>query len=72
MGYKVGYKFNNQEELSYNAQVFASIDDAISAGNELMTRWILPIGFEVTQSDDPINYEMVDGRPKGIVEGSNA
>ena len=45
MGYKVGYKFNNQEELSFNAQVFESMEDAISAGDELMKRWILPIGF---------------------------
>ena len=28
--------------------------------------------IEVTQSDDSVNYEMVDGSPKGIVEGSNA
>ena len=66
MGYKIGYKFNNQEELSFNAQVFESMEDAIVAGDELMKRWILPIGFEVIQSDDVVNYQIVNGKPERL------
>jgi len=66
MSYKIGYKFNNQEELSFNAQVWASVEDAIFAAEELMGRWTLPIGFEVIQSDDAVNYQIVNGKPERL------
>ena len=67
MGYKVGYRFNNQEKLCFNAQVFESREDAISAGDELMSRWTLPIGFEVVHSNNAVNYRVVNGKPKRYV-----
>jgi len=35
MGYKAGYEFAGQAELSFNAHVFATREEANTAGHEL-------------------------------------
>ena len=57
-GYKVGFEFANQAEPSYNAQVFPTKYQAELAGRELMSRWILPIGFQITEVNQEANYKM--------------
>ena len=65
-GYKAGMLFADQAEPSYNTCVFATSQEADVAGNELMSRWLLPIGFEVLQVNEEVNYRIDSGRPVRI------
>ena len=68
IGYKAGMLFTGKagEEPSFNAQVFATRQEADVAANELMSRWILPIGFEIVQVNQEVNYRIDSGRPVQI------
>ena len=70
IGYKAGMLFTGKagEEPSFNAQVFATRQEVEVAANELMSRWILPIGFEVVQVNQEVNYRIDNGRPVRIEE----
>ena len=63
MGYKTGFEFTGQREVNFNAHVFATEAEAEMAGNELMSRWFLPIGFQVVQVDSAPNAVIENGRP---------
>lgn len=45
---------------------YATEEEAQSAGNELLSRWMSPTGFEVRQTNDPVNYRFNfdSGRPE--------
>ena len=66
MGYKTWMHFKNDPPAT-NALVFATQEEAVAAGDELMSRWFVPIGFEVRETNDPVNYTIVDGRPSRII-----
>ena len=71
MGYKAGFKFAGQNETSFNAHIFASKEEASIAGHELMSRWILPIGFDIVEVDAEPNAIIQNGRPIGMVKQDN-
>jgi rubredoxin len=72
-GYKAGMLFTGKtgEEPIFNAQVFATRQEADIAGNELVSRWMLPIGFKIVQVNQDINYRIDNGKPVriGKIEG---
>ena len=50
-----------------NGLRFATATEARLAGDELLSRWMMPTGFEVRPSTDPVNYTMKEGgRPQPI------
>ena len=49
-----------------NSCRFATREEAEEAGRELLSRWFAPSGFEVRESEDPVNYRMQDGRPASL------
>jgi len=63
MGFKAGFEFENQKELTFNACVFATRQEAEVAGDELLGRWFLPLGYRVVEVEEEANYTIVDGRP---------
>ncbi len=65
-GYKAGMKISGESGLSFNACVFATEEEANGAGKELMSRWFVPIGFEVVAVDDAPNYVFENGKPARI------
>jgi len=69
-GYKAGMLFTGKtgEEPIFNAQVFATRQEADTAGNELLSRWMLPIGFKIVQVNQNINYRIDNGKPVRIVK----
>ena len=71
MGYKAVFKFAGQNETSFNAHIFASKEEASIAGHELMSRWILPIGFDIVEVDAEPNAIIQNGRPIGMVKQDN-
>ncbi len=45
-----------------NACVFATEKEAFDAGTELASRWLLVTDHEARPTDEPVNYEFVDGK----------
>ena len=58
--FKYGVQMAGESKLSFNAVVFATTEEADLAGRELLSRWFAPIGYEVIETDDAVNYEIVD------------
>ena len=54
--FKYGMIIKGQAEPSFNAVVLATRAEADDAARELMSRWFVPIGWEVVESDDAVNY----------------
>lgn len=46
----------SESELAGNGLRFATASEAESQAAELMTRWMVPIGYEIEESDDAVNY----------------
>ena len=65
MGFKYGVQLKG-EPLAFNALVFATREEADAAGRELLSRWYSPIGYEVIETTDTVNYHMVNGQPERI------
>ena len=65
MGFKYGVQLKG-EALAFNALVFATREEADAGGRELLSRWFAPIGYEVIETDDAVNYHMVAGRPERL------
>ena len=68
MSFKTGFEFSGQKELSFNACVFATRQEAKIAGDELLGRWFLPDGYNVIEVDEKVNYTIVNGKPKNMAE----
>jgi len=62
--FKYGVQLAGESKLSFNAVVFATAKEADLAGRELLSRWFAPTGYEVVETDDPVNYEVVDNTIK--------
>ena len=58
MAYKYGMIFNGQAEPSFNAVVLATHDEADDAAREIMSRWFVPTGWEIIETDDAVNYKI--------------
>ena len=75
VAYKVGCLIPGESGYSFNSQVFATKDEAVSSGKETMNRWFIPEGFdiiEVEANDEPVNYLFQDGKAKRIPDGGLA
>jgi hypothetical protein len=63
VGYKAGFIFKGQSDVSFNNHVFATMDEAEIAGEELMSRWTLPIAFDIHEVEAEPNAIISNGRP---------
>ena len=61
-GFKVGMQIPGEAKLSFNGCVFATAEEADGAGSELMSRWYVPVGYEVIAVEDTPNYIFKDGK----------
>ena len=55
MSYKYGMIVEGK--ASFNSVVLATREEADDAGRELMSRWFVPTGWEVVETDDAVNYK---------------
>ena len=60
--FKYGIQLPDQDHLSFNAVVFATAEEAEAGGRELLSRWFVPIGYEVVETEDKVNYRIVNNR----------
>ena len=54
----LAYKYGMivEGKTSFNSVVLATEEEANDAARELMSRWFVPTGWEVTETDEPTNY----------------
>jgi len=56
MSYAIYFEFGCSETPKTNAQRFATESEAYSSGSDRLMSWIMPSGYHVEESDDPVNY----------------
>jgi len=49
-----------------NACVYATEQEAIDAGKELLSRWYVPSDSRAVTTADPVNYQFTNGRSSPI------
>jgi hypothetical protein len=49
-----------------NGLRFATYEEAYASASELAGRWMAVRDFRVVESDDPVNYRIVDGKLEHI------
>ena len=59
------------DDWATNACVFATEQEALDAGAELASRWMLVTAHEARPTDEPVNYEFIDGRPTRKEKGDD-
>ena len=57
-----------QGEWAGNGLRFATYQEAEQSARDLMGRWTLVEDYRVDDSDDPVNYALVDGRLVPVAE----
>jgi hypothetical protein len=57
-----------QGEWAGNGLRFATYQEAEQSARDLMGRWTLVEDYRVDDSDDPVNYALVDGRLVPVVK----
>ena len=62
-GFKAGMHIPGEVGLSFNSCIFTTAEEADSAGSELMSRWYVPVGYEVVAVENAPNYIFKDGKP---------
>ena len=53
--YKPMFKFTSGETIG-NAQRFATFEEAQKSAQARFMVWTMPTGYDVEESDDPVNY----------------
>jgi hypothetical protein len=61
MSYKPVFIFPAGER-GVNGQAFATFDEAKQSAHRRFMSWTMPIGFDVEESDEPVNYRFDDER----------
>jgi len=57
MSYQAGMIIPGETKLGFNGVFYKTKQEAKEAGNELMSRWFVPIGFEIIEKPDAVNYK---------------
>lgn len=55
-------------EVTGNAQCFATYEEAEQSAIARFQVWTMPTGWQVQESDKPVNYARIDGQDKRIGE----
>ena len=60
MNYRPEISTDGGKSFSQNAQVFATREEAETMARDIFSRWMLATDYRVTESDEPVNYEIAD------------
>ena len=58
--FKPVVKVVNESKFHDNGQRFATHGEALSAAKDIRGRWMLVTDIDVQESDDEINYQIID------------
>ena len=64
MSYKSEVQTGSDPKYYGNACAFATEDEALRAGAELMSRWMLVRNYRAVESTEPVNYEFPEDAPR--------
>jgi hypothetical protein len=62
MSFKVAVKTIGDSTIGYNSLRFSTSNEAVEYANDLFSRWMLMIGFDIETSEDAVNYQWVDNQ----------
>lgn len=58
------------DKWSQNNLAFATEEEALASARDLSNRWMLVTGFRAAESDQPVNYKLVDGELVAVEGGA--
>ena len=61
MSFKPSVSTDGGATFNENALAFATHEEAEISAKDLMSRWMLVTDWRVVESDEPVNYTLVDG-----------
>lgn len=62
MNWKMEVSTDNSGAWNSNSCVYATEGEAMKAGEELMSRWLLVRDYRAVESDETVNYKFENGR----------
>ena len=62
MSFKPEISTDGGKSFSQNAQVFATREEAETMARDIFNRWMLATDYRVTESDEPVNYRLIDNK----------
>ena len=61
MSFKPSVSTDGGATFNQNALAFATEAEALASAKDLFNRWMLATDYRATESDQPVNYALVDG-----------
>ena len=62
MSFKPEISTDGGKSYGQNAQVFATREEAETMARDIFSRWMLATDYRVTETEDPVNYRIVDNK----------
>ena len=72
MSWKAEVQTIGDQSWNTNALRFATKEEAEAEGDRLARNWLLVTRTRATECDDPVNYQMVDGKARPINQSTPA
>ena len=66
MSFKPEISTDGGKTFGQNAQAFATRKEAEAMARDIFSRWMLATDYRVTESDEPVNYEIKDNALKSV------
>jgi hypothetical protein len=61
MSFKPEISTDGGKSYGQNNLAFATREEAAASARDIMSRWMLATDWRVAESDQPVNYALVDG-----------
>ena len=61
MSFEPSVSTDGGQTFNQNALAFATEAEALASAKDLFNRWLSCTGYRATESDQPVNYALVDG-----------
>ncbi len=72
MSWKPEIQTVNDEKYYQNNLCFATKEEAEASAADIFNRWMLATNYRAAESDDPVNYRIVDGVMEAVTESVSA
>ena len=66
MSFKPEVSTDGGHTFHQNNLAFATREEAEASARDLTARWMLVTDWRAIESDEPVNYALVDGLPKSV------
>ena len=68
MSWKPEISTDGGKTFGQNGQAFATKAEAETMANDIFGRWMLATDYRAVESDEPVNYEIVNGALRSVTE----